>query len=400
MTDLEKNFIHLKNEISLTREERAFMRSYLETLSNAKPVHVQAPVPSPYAYFSFFMQPVRMVALLLIIAVTGSATTVAASGSALPGEALYSLKVNVNEPLQGVLAFSPNEKADVEIRHAEERLKEIQLLSAEGKNDRIPDAALKAEQRIALARTHILTLVGQSEEAKDAESELSSALSAHADILDAQAIMRDDDAGISMSGLARAIRTDDDLLLATAERAQKTVQKAKERIEERKLPQEAYDALKGELSLVMEELARSEDRGSVRGFALAERHAYRVLALADSAERIRAKTGKEIQISFTEDNSGKGNAEAATSVRAKSVTPTATLMTATSNDEEEDEDRSDEEDRDEDEDTVRTLELHISGDDEDRDEDSHSGKDDSKDEDEDEDDEDSSGSNSGSGSGH
>lgn len=399
MSDLEKNFIHLKNEISLTSEERAFMRSYLETLSNAKPVY--APIASPYPYFAFFTKPAPMLAFLLMIAVIGSTTAASAAETALPGDALYGMKIHINEKVESTFAFTPATKAETEIRHAQERLQEIQLLAASGKDERIADAALAAEGRIALARTHILTLIAQSPEASDAESELSYALSAHADILDAQAIERDDDAGISMSGLARVARGDDDALLATAERAQKTVEKAQERIDGRKLSPEIRDALQGELALVMGELARSEVRGSVRGFALAERHAYRVLALADSAEKISSQTGKQIQISFSKETSEEDDTEEE-SARAKTAAPAATLMMTASSDASDnskDEDRDEDEDDEDEKDTVRTLKLHIE-DDEDRDEDSHSGKDDSKDEDEDEDDEDSSGSNSGSGSGH
>lgn len=403
VSDLEKNFIQLKNEISLTSEERAYMRTYLEALSNSTPVY--APIASPYPYFAFFTKPAPMLAFLLMIAVIGSTTAASAAETALPGDALYGMKIHINEKVESTFAFTPATKAETEIRHAELRLQEIQLLAASGKDERIADAALAAEGRIALARTHILTLIAQSPEASDAESELSYALSAHADILDAQAIERDDDAGISMSGLARVARGDDDTLLATAERAQKTVEKAQERIDGRKLSSEIRDALQGELALVMGELARSEVRGSVRGFALAERHAYRVLALADSAEKISSQTGKQIQISFSKETSREDDTEEE-STRAKTTAPAATLMMTASSDasddskdEDRDEDRDEDEDDEDEKDTVRTLKLHIE-DDEDRDEDSHSGKDDSKDEDEDEDDEDSSGSNSGSGSGH
>ncbi len=388
MTDLEKNFTRIKNDISLTSEERAFMRTYLEAFSNAKPVH--APVPSPYAYFSFFMQPARMVALLLIIAVTGSATTVAASGNALPGETLYSLKVNVSEPLQGVLAFSSNEKADVEIRHAEERLKEIQLLSAEGKDDRIPNAALNAEKRIADARARVISLIG--DDSNDSEAEFLYSLSAHADILDAQAFERDDEAGISMSKLARIARgTDDTELLASAERAQKIVDKAKDRIGRDKLPAEAREALSGELSLVMDELAKAEALGSVRGYSLAERHAYRVLALAESAERIAEKTGKQVHISFSDSDSGKSTSED-TARTTSAVEATAVMLMATGPAEDSSEkDRNDDE---EDEEDVRTLKLEIGDEDEsDRDDEDRSGSNSGSS------DEDDSESNSGSGSG-
>ena len=310
MTDLEHHFIQLKKELSLTSEERAFMRSYLEELTDAPIMH--ASIASPYSYLSFFMQPARFVAALLVIALVGAGTTASVAEAALPGDVLYGMKIYVNEEVEATLALSPRKKADVEIRHAKERLQEIQLLAASGEDARIVDASSRAKLRIETARSRIKSLISVDESVRDSESEFSYALSAHADILDAQAFERDDDAGVSMSGLALAARgDDDDTVSISAERAQKIVDKARERVDKNKLSSETHEALSDELGFIVEELAKAEGRGSVRGFALAERHAYRVLELVDFSERIAEKTGKKPFISF-QSNSSKGNEKSST----------------------------------------------------------------------------------------
>ena len=69
---------------------------------------------------------------IIIAALLGGGVSIAAQ-SALPGDALYGVKVNVNENMQSAFAFSEQAKAQDNITDAKNRIKEAQQLSAEGK---------------------------------------------------------------------------------------------------------------------------------------------------------------------------------------------------------------------------------------------------------------------------
>lgn len=396
MNDLERIGSHIQKTISLTDEERALLRSRLEVLTRT--THTAVPTPSPYPYFAFFMKPASLFAGALVLVVVSGGGVASAAQGALPGDALYSVKIHVNEKVESALARTPSQKAYVEIEHARERLQEIQLLAAAGKDERIPIATEEASQSIALSKSRIDTLTEEDTAVADAQSDFSYTLAAHADILDAQAFERNDTAGVSMSALARVLRAEDEGLIATATRAEKMVEKARAQLDTRPLSEEARMALEGELALVQEELSRSKERSSARGYALVERHAYRVLALIDSSERIASKTGKQVRISFSEEEVPEAAAgiRATTAVQAKSApSPEAVMLMAAPREEDKTAVFNDEDE----EETPRFLKLRIVDENEVRREEEKSGKDENKDEGNDDEGkkEDRSGKGSGSG---
>ena len=90
-------------QIVLSREEKALLRARI--FGEPSPAFV----PSPYVMFSFSLRSVVALSLVLVVLV-GSGTAVAAQ-AALPGELLYTVKVNVNERVAGALAVSTEAKA-------------------------------------------------------------------------------------------------------------------------------------------------------------------------------------------------------------------------------------------------------------------------------------------------
>jgi hypothetical protein len=70
-------------------------------------------------------------AALLVVFMVAGAGTAYASQQSLPGEVLYSVKLNVVEPLEVVFAFTPEAKAIVELQHSENRLQEADVLANE-----------------------------------------------------------------------------------------------------------------------------------------------------------------------------------------------------------------------------------------------------------------------------
>ncbi len=88
---------------------------------------------STVSRFAFLFNPMPIIASFLIVVLSG-VSMVGAAESALPGDALYSVKVNVNEEVRLALA-TPAQKADVAVERAERRIAELETLTARGDVD-------------------------------------------------------------------------------------------------------------------------------------------------------------------------------------------------------------------------------------------------------------------------
>lgn len=122
-----KQFIKEASDVHMTFREKQDM--LLAVLGKAS-------IPSPYYLFSAFVigPHKKMIAavLLAVFTLTSGGTSYAAA-SALPGDTLYSFKININEQLQSLAASTPEAKALVGITHTSNRLKEAEVLSKNGK---------------------------------------------------------------------------------------------------------------------------------------------------------------------------------------------------------------------------------------------------------------------------
>ncbi|HXK37972.1 MAG TPA: DUF5667 domain-containing protein [Candidatus Paceibacterota bacterium] len=107
--------------------------------------------------------------VLIILALTGGVGY--ASKSALPGDALYSVKTSVTEPVEEALAFGPKAESAVYVSHALERLREIEQLKSLGKLDGKTQEFTKSafESEISKVNAAILALNNTSD-FKDARS--------------------------------------------------------------------------------------------------------------------------------------------------------------------------------------------------------------------------------------
>lgn len=74
-----------------------------------------------------------MAALTIVILMTMSGGTVLAAESSLPGDILYTVKVNVNERILTSMAVSAESRAQLEERLAERRLEELNTLNRMGR---------------------------------------------------------------------------------------------------------------------------------------------------------------------------------------------------------------------------------------------------------------------------
>jgi hypothetical protein len=125
---------------------------------------------------------------IAIMVLLGGGTSIAAD-RALPGDALYAVKVNVNEQVRAALTFSADAKAKLNAQLAEERLREAAVLAAEGKLDAATEAELRSsfQASAAEAQSYIQTVKvsGKAGVAAEINADFVSALEAQAQAMQA-----------------------------------------------------------------------------------------------------------------------------------------------------------------------------------------------------------------------
>ncbi len=349
MTDLKENFIHLREDLELTAEERSAMRTELIFRMNQRAAEVTYPSP----YLRYFMQPMIMAGAFVIalLALTGG-TSALASG-ALPGDTLYALKVGVNEKVERSLATTPEEKAVVDIKHAEERLAEVELLAAKGGADEetIADAEAAVEEKVesAVAVAETFSDEGDETKADVIHSRLNAVLLAHADILDAQAEGLDEDHKRGLRALSvsvsLALDTADDnrenteteadrdviaaVTLSREEAVGRRLNGLERALRDDGMPEETQSQLDGELARIQADYGDARElsvdgkyREASDAYDLVGRRVSRALAIITSAKRIENETGREVVVAFDGEP-----VQAQATVMAKNAAPAPESMT-------------------------------------------------------------------------
>jgi len=145
----------MKNE-KMTGEEKTSIRFRVETFANNNPVKG---FPSPYLkispYFSkfSFANLSKIVGTALLLTIIGVGGLTYASASALPGDLLYPIKINIKEKIEEKLAFTMEEKNTVKYKKIETRFKEVETLIK--KNKITPEKRAIAETGIATEKQNI-----------------------------------------------------------------------------------------------------------------------------------------------------------------------------------------------------------------------------------------------------
>jgi hypothetical protein len=324
MNDFKDQFKMLRDDLALSAEERAGIRDVLASL----PLDAETPSvasPSPYVTFLPWQRSVLAFAVLLAVMVGG--TTFAAEG-ALPGDTLYGVKLGLNERVERMTAIGTLAKAEVDVRHAEERIREVELLAAQGEEDTrdVREIADTVDAHIRLASDAAETLFdeGNPGDADLLATRIDSALSAHADILEAQA-ENEDEAGkrklralsVALSLAAKERVPEDDstrgrgndyyakILAAREGEAKKRVETLTGALKSNGVPEESVAALEAERAAVEAEFeaarmraAEGDTRDAAEEYGELGKRAYRAYALFTSAKRIADKTDKEVVVSL------------------------------------------------------------------------------------------------------
>lgn len=186
-----RDFIKRIKEIRLSDEERSLLRSNISEFISFNPIRGKISFPRNKIYLSIFevRHFAKATALVLIfgIVVAGSGVSYAAS-SALPGDKLYSIKVNVNEEVEDHLALTPEAKMVVQSKKVERRLEEAQILVKEKRlspeNKKIVED--KIDEHITELSKQIETLKedGDVEPVLETTANLTPVLEAHKEILE------------------------------------------------------------------------------------------------------------------------------------------------------------------------------------------------------------------------
>ncbi len=171
-----KKFIRKANDVKMTAHEKRAMLSRILGPSG---------IPSPYSFFLMVMeyrQRIVVAAVIVAFVLTSGGTSFAAA-SALPGEALYSIKVNVNEEIQSFVAVSADAKVKVEVKRTEKRLEEAETLSKTGKLNAETQTIIEnnIEKHSETIKENIATLASENATAtvKEVIDDLSSSIEAY-----------------------------------------------------------------------------------------------------------------------------------------------------------------------------------------------------------------------------
>lgn len=131
-----KNFIKRARASKLSETEKDVLRSKILEFISWNPIRGKAPILRDRNYISIFevryFMKAASIALICVLVVGGSGVSYAAA-KALPGEALYSVKININEGIEETLATTPKAKLAVQSEHIQRRLDEVQTLRKENK---------------------------------------------------------------------------------------------------------------------------------------------------------------------------------------------------------------------------------------------------------------------------
>jgi hypothetical protein len=206
--DSEKNIetmLARLKQVQLTEEESATMRSRLQIYAHLhaapsigaedseeikfpffSPSHFISIRSSLYSYLSSYPRAVGGIALVLLVLV-GTTGVTYASQDALPGDALYPVKVSLVEPIQGALITSPVAQANWQTELTSRRLSEAATLATEDKLSTSTQAyladAVSEHVKNAEAEASKLSSSGNSNAAVQVRANLEANLTAHAEFL-------------------------------------------------------------------------------------------------------------------------------------------------------------------------------------------------------------------------
>lgn len=198
MNKIEEQLQQTLSSISLSHTEREDVRAALLSEMERSPLPASFQQSGSSRFTKITHKKFMPIALLIALLMSGS-VSYAAEGTA-PGDTLYPVKIHLNEQVRGAFALSDVQKAQLEVKLAEERLKEAERLAGENRLDATTTEQLRADfsEHRSRADRHIESLKGE-------DSEHASAIS-----LDFETRIRGHHGGREALGIDDADDEDDD----------------------------------------------------------------------------------------------------------------------------------------------------------------------------------------------
>ncbi len=193
MKDVFENFSKYSEPVILSSEEKKAMKDALALFADAHPVRNTVELrqtekmnTGSHLFFSFrtFMLKLRPMTIALIMVLLFGASTAAAAENALPGDALYLVKLHVNEQIRDLVTVSSESEADWAAEKTGRRLIEAEKLAESGRLTPVTQGELASR---------IETYIGDMSDARDnienneklkAYAKLEAVLDTHTDIID------------------------------------------------------------------------------------------------------------------------------------------------------------------------------------------------------------------------
>jgi tetratricopeptide (TPR) repeat protein len=312
-------------QVGLKDHERQRVRSALMSYMRAHPVQtgVLATVASFFGGTNSSYRFRPAFALSLVVVFLGTGTSLAAEMS-LPGQALYAIKLQVNERVMSSLAFSPEAKIEFNASLADRRLYEAEELIARGTFSPESVEVLHANFEAAnLAfETAVTDAAGEKSLAKlaEARSNLQASLQAHAQVLEALEVepegqgsqdvarligavqSRAKDIAVARTRVERSIATTSQEDLADITEKKEDAKRAAEKL--RKLAENARENFGEETSQEITAGAMLADQRIVAGTSRLESGDYGG-ALAAFQAAIRASKETKIGLEAAQNVKGK-----------------------------------------------------------------------------------------------
>jgi hypothetical protein len=139
MNNAENNLKRAAERMTLTPDEQSAMRLRVQNVVEGGIVRIpSAPrrIQRPGWITNFIPQTNAMpIFIALLLLSLGAGGTSMAAQNALPGDALYGVKIHVNDEVRSMFAISPEAKAKIQTILADERLKEAEALAAKSALD-------------------------------------------------------------------------------------------------------------------------------------------------------------------------------------------------------------------------------------------------------------------------
>lgn len=188
-----KQYIGALRRESLTKAEKAEMRSFLASFMNTHPVRLPHAArlnmskSSRAQFFEIIYKPMLASSMVALVLMLGGGSISYAAERALPGDMLYPVKIHINENLRAAVLLTAEARSGLMIDRAGRRLEEIEKLTLSGKLDSSASAKVtenfSAEVAKASKAIENFGAQGKVDAAAQASSSLEAVLQAHKKIL-------------------------------------------------------------------------------------------------------------------------------------------------------------------------------------------------------------------------